>query len=53
LPDEVTLRLDKDFDIHVWWELYRACGWYRTTTPDQLEVMLEHAYAVVLPGVTI
>jgi GNAT superfamily N-acetyltransferase len=51
-PNRVTYRFDKDFDLQEWLDLYRSCGWYPSSTVEDLRVIREHAYVVVTAWVS-
>jgi GNAT superfamily N-acetyltransferase len=44
---KISYRLDRDFDVGTWLDLYRAAEWNRDWTADNAVVMLAHAYLIV------
>lgn len=44
---EISFRLDKDFDVGAWLDLYLAADWNRDWTADNAAVMVAHAYLII------
>ena len=44
---DFRFQSEKEFSLAAWLELYRACGWYRTSTVEDLQVLRAHAYLII------
>lgn len=44
---EIHFRLDKDFGLGGWLDLFQACGWYPSSSVSDLEILHAHAYRIV------